>query len=193
MPDRTERLHRQSARLRYFDYTGTGGYFVTVCTWQRECLFGDIVDGAVLLNDCGVVVRDEWLRTPTIRPNVELDEFIVMPNHFHAIFFINDIENADVGAHRCAPGIEGVDNLFRAHVSAPLRRQSGSVGSILAGFKSAATKRVNTLRDNAGKPCWQRNYYEHVIRNDTDLAAIRQYVADNPMKWALDENHPARG
>jgi REP element-mobilizing transposase RayT len=79
----------------------------------------------------------------------------------------------------------------RAHSSAPLRRQSGSIGSIIAGFKSAVTKRINTLRDNPGCPVWQRNYYEHVVRNETDLTNIRQYIANNPLKWDLDENNPA--
>ena len=185
--------HRQTIRLRDFDYAG-GGYFVTLCAWQRECLFGDAIDGGVRLNEWGTVAGDEWLRTPMIRPNVVLDEFVVMPNHFHAIIFIND-----VGAHRCAPESVGrgkpgahIGAETRAHIGAPLRRQPGSLGSIIAGFKSAVTKRINEMRDNLGCPVWQRNYYEHVIRDDRDLHAIRQYIADNPAKWELDDNHPTR-
>ena len=93
---------RRSIRLRGFDYTGAGAYFMTVCAWRRECLFGDVVDGDVRLNEFGMAVREEWLLTPQIRTNVELDAFIVMPNHFHAILWITD----DVGARRAVPGFD---------------------------------------------------------------------------------------
>ena len=91
--------NRRSIRLRDFDYTGGGVYFVTVCAWQRECLFGDVFDGGMRLNEFGMAVRDEWLRIPQIRTHVELDEFIVMPNHFHAILWIKNADD-DVGATR---------------------------------------------------------------------------------------------
>ena len=187
MPYHPDLHHRQSIRLREFDYAGGGGYFVTLCAWQRECLFGDVMDGGMRVNEFGMVAGGEWLRTPMIRPNIVLDEFVVMPNHFHAIIFIND-----VGAHRCAPGCGGVPDRTWAHVGAPLRREPGSLGSIIAGFKSVVTKRINAMRDNPGCPVWQRNYYEHVIRDERDLHAIRQYIADNPAKWESDANHPAR-
>ncbi len=183
--------NRQSIRLRDFDYTVGGAYFVTMCAWQRECLFGDVVDGGVRLNGIGEIVRDEWLRTPQIRTNVELDEFIVMPNHFHAILWI--IADDDVGATRWVAHERRPMTQTRAtHRVAPTAAgpSSGSVGAIIGQFKSAATKRINTMRDNPGCPIWQRNYYEHVIRGERDLHAIRQYVADNPMKWELDDNHP---
>ena len=187
MPYHPDIHHRQSIRLREFDYAGGGGYFVTLCAWQRECLFGDVMDGGMRVNELGRVAGDEWLRTPMVRPNVVLDEFVVMPNHLHAIIFIKD-----VGAHRCAPVCGGMHDRTRAHVGAPLRREPGSLGSIIAGFKSAVTKRINAMRDNPGGPVWQRNYYEHVIRDERDLHAIRQYITDNPAKWELDANHPAR-
>ncbi len=206
---------RRSVRLRGYDYTLAGAYFVTLCAYERECLFGDVVDGMMVLNGYGNAVRDEWMRTPRIRPEVELDEFVLMPNHFHAILFITD-----VGAHRrappggcnpplqksvcrtgahigappggCNPPLQKSVCRTGAHIGAPLRRQPGSIGSIVAGFKSAATKRINALRDNPGAPVWQRNYYEHVIRGERDLDAIRQYIACNPAKWELDDNHPTR-
>jgi REP element-mobilizing transposase RayT len=163
--------HRHSIRLREYDYSSSGAYFITICAFQRECLFGEVVDGEMRLNEVGKIVREEWLNTAVMRPDVYLDVYVIMPNHFHTVIFVHD----DIGAHS----------------SAPLRRQSGSIGSIVAGFKSAATKRINALRDNPGCPVWQRNYYEHVIRNENDLATIRQYIADNPLKWDLDENNPA--
>jgi hypothetical protein len=160
--------HRQSIRLKDYDFSRTGAYFVTICAWQRECLFGAIVDGAMVLNDAGRIVVDEWERTPDFRPHVELDVYSIMPNHFHAIIVIHDNNNDNVGAHCMRPDFirpkhmspdcnllydenrADVENLAhvenRAHVGAPLRRQSGSIGSIVAGFKSATTKRINHHR-----------------------------------------------
>lgn len=178
--------HRHSIRLREYDYRDAGAYFVTICTFQRECLFGEVIDGEMRLNGFGEIVREEWLNTAMMRPNVDLDVYAAMPNHFHAVLFVNE----NVGAHCIRPESETKDD-SRAHSSAPLRRQSGSIGSIIAGFKSVVTKRINTLRYNPGCPVWQRNYHEHVIRNEADLDNIRQYIVNNPLKWDLDENNPA--
>jgi REP element-mobilizing transposase RayT len=181
-----------------YDYSQAGAYFVTVCTWQRDCLFGEIVNCEMVLNELGRVVEHEWRKTAELRPNVELDVYAIMPNHFHAIFLIND----DVGAHCMRP--ESVANSQfikspteyrahvknRAHIGAPLRRQSGSIGCILAGFKSATTKRINQIRANPGCPVWQRNYYERVIRNEHELARAREYIVNNPLKWELDKENP---
>lgn len=183
--------HRHSIRLKDYDYSQAGAYFVTLRSWQRECLFGEIVNGEMVLNDLGRIVVDEWEKTAQKRSNVDLDVFSVMPNHFHAIFLIND----NVGAHCMHPEtvanatmLETNDN--RAHVGAPLRRQSGSIGSIFAGFKSATTKRINALRNNPGCPVWQRNYYERIIRNEDELSRAREYIVNNPMKWELDKENP---
>ncbi len=188
--------HRRSIRLHEYDYSAAGAYFVTLCAFQRECLFGEIVDGEIVLNEMGRTVAAEWEKTPTMRPNVSLDVFAIMPNHIHGILFVRD---DIVGAHCMHPDDVhmGADRAHvgavetRAHISAPLRRQSGSIGSILAGFKSATTKRINQYRNNPGCPVWQRNYYERVIRNDRELARAREYIVDNPMKWALDKENPA--
>lgn len=180
MPYNPDIHHRRSIRLPGYDYAQPGTYFITACTHNRECLFGDIVDGAVRLNEMGRIVAEEWIKTGTIRPEITLDEWVVMPNHFHGILCIDD----HVGAHGMRPGDLRTNN--RAHIGAPLRRQSRSIGSIMAGFKSASTKRINHQRNTPGGPIWQRNYYEHVIRNETDLRRIRDYVATNPAKWELD-------
>jgi REP element-mobilizing transposase RayT len=189
MPYHPDLHHRQSVRLREFDYAGGGGYFVTLCAWQRECLFGDVMDGGMRVNEFGMVAGGEWLRTPMIRPNVVLDEFVVMPNHFHAIFWIT----TPVGAtRRVAHERRDATGTRATHRVAPTGPQPGSVGAIIGQFKSAVTKRINAMRDNPGCPVWQRNYYEHVIRDERDLHAIRQYIAGNPAKWESDANHPAR-
>lgn len=174
--------HRHSIRLPDYDYTQNGAYFVTLCVHQRQCLFGDISDdGKVHLNEYGTVVQKEWLRTETIRPEVELGEFVVMPNHFHAIVIIRD-----VGAHGCAP----LQNAPSDN-SSSLKRQPRSLGSLVAGFKSITTKRINILRSTASAPVWQRNYYEHVIRNARDFSAICAYILNNPARWMFDRENPA--
>ena len=197
-------FRRQSLRLPDYDYAGNGGYFVTVCTWQRECLFGDVVDGVVRLNDFGAIVRDCWDAIPYHFKHVSLDEYVIMPNHVHGILIINDV-NSSVGAQHAAPDVDFLqpDTHTRAQHAAPLQGKSvrrigatpnnvtpGSLGAVIRSFKSATTKRINALRDNAGCPVWQRNYYEHVIRNEGDLHAIREYIACNPAQWSLDENYP---
>lgn len=176
--------HRGSIRLKEYDYSQPGGYFVTLCTHRRECILGDVADGDVHLNQFGEIVKEEWLRTGQIRPEITMDEFMVMPNHMHGIIMIrNDIPNKSVGAHRCAPQ-------DRAHSHAPLRREPKTLGSIIAGFKSVVTHRINLLRKTPLTPIWQRNYYEHIIRDEDDLNRIRQYIIDNPMKWDGDEENP---
>ena len=194
--------NRQSIRLRDFDYGDAGAYFVTMCSWRRECLFGDVVDGAVRLNELGMVVRDFWTAVPQHFPHVELDEFVIMPNHVHVLFWIVD-ENPPVGATHASPLVVHPKRLINKSTNgekqgdacvAPTRPgpKRRSVGAVVGSFKSAATKRINALRNNAGCPVWQRNYYEHVIRGDRDLHAIRKYITDNPTKWELDANHPTR-
>lgn len=173
---------RRSIRLPGFDYTRPGVYFVTICAHERTCLFGDVVNGVMRVNNLGEIVREEWERSAEIRAELTIDAYVVMPNHMHGIVLI------DVGAHGVRPRNMD-DHVCRAHGRAPLRPPK-SLGSFIAGFKSATTKRINTLRHTPTHPVWQRNYYEHVIRNDPDLAVIRDYIADNPARWDNDENHP---
>lgn len=169
-----DRHRRRFIRLPDYDYAQTWSYFITVCIQDRDCLFGEVVDGEMRLNEAGVIVHEEWLRTEAIRPEVKLDIFQVMPNHVHGIVFITVGTPGMVGAHGCAP----------------LHRAPKSLGSLVAGFKSAATKRINQARGTPGQPVWQRNYYERVIRNERELDAMRQYILDNPAKWSEYRENP---
>ena len=166
--------HRRSIRLPGYDYASAGAYFVTVCTYGRECLFGAGAGagGTVRLNPCGHVARDEWSRSAGHRPEIELDAFVVMPNHVHGIVVITD----DAGTERV--GAEHVP---------PLHRPPGSLGSFVAGFKMAVTKRVNLLRGTPGALVWQRNYYERIIRDDDEAMAIRAYIYENARRWPEDD------
>jgi putative transposase len=176
--------HRRSIRLKGYDYGRMGAYFITICTQDRACLFGTVVDGRMQLNECGAIVREEWFRSAQIRQEIELsaEEFVVMPNHIHGIVWIVDSAGAGIGA----PGPGG------AHGRAPLHRQPRSLASFIAGFKSAVTKRINEHRDTPGASVWQRNYYEHIVRNEESLARIREYILTNPLRWHLDQENPDR-
>ncbi len=212
MPYNPDRHHRRSIRLKGYDYSRAGAYFVTICTHNRECLFGEIVPvGAagrsprkstdwsprqsparpdenvippkMILNEYGAIVWDEWIKTAEIRDEIELDEFVVMPNHFHGIVFIigggdrrGDRPVAPTSVHTLVTPIQGP--------------KPKSIGSLIAGFKSAATKRVNEMRNTPGAKLWQRNYYERIIRNEDELHRIREYIRNNPMKWAVDRENP---
>jgi putative transposase len=175
----SNRHHRRSIRLPDWDYTQAGAYFVTLCTFQAECLFGQVVNGAIALNEYGQIVEEEWNNTGQLRPYVTLDTHVVMPNHFHAVIWIAD-DDACRGTARRAPTRR-----------APTQRQFGepvarSLPTIIGAFKSAVSRRINRQRGTPGGQVWQRNYYEHIVRSERALDAIQRYIADNPARWELD-------
>jgi len=166
---------RQSLRLRNYDYSRAGAYFITVCTHGRELLFGDVIDSEMELNELGRIAAQEWLKSARLRDEIALDAWVVMPNHVHGIVLITD----DRGSGAMPAPI------------APTGPRPRSLGALMAGFKSAATKRINAQRSTPGASVWQRNFYERVIRNEPALNRIRQYVTDNPAKWWEDPENPA--
>ena len=181
--------HRRSIGLPGYDYTQPGAYFVTFVAHDRECLFGDVVDGVMQLNAFGEIVREEWFRTAVVRPYVMLapDEFVVMPNHVHGIIWITGRRGDPVG--------RPYDPVGRPHDNdrddqRPHGPAAGSVGAIIGQIKSIAAKRINALRGTPAAPVWGRNYYEHIIRYETSLSRIRRYIAANPSRWAEDHEHP---
>jgi len=153
-------------------------YFITACTEGRGCLFGKVVQGKMIMDQVGQIVEGKWLKTPVLRPYVVLDEFVVMPNHFHAILLI---VTAGRGTARRAPTTE--------RFGSPV---SGSLPTIVRSFKSAAAKHINELRSTPGASLWQRGYYEHIIRDEDELQRIREYILTNPLRWELDRENPAR-
>ena len=178
---------RRQIRLPGYDYATPGAYFVTLCTEKRACLFGAVVDGKIHLHEAGQIVRIEWRRSAEIRCESSLDEFVVMPNHIHGIIFIQagegtsmtDVVVGGVGATGRSPLQHrpiGPSPVPQARPG-PLPR---SLGAFIGGFKSAATMRINALRGTPGIPVGQRNYYEHVIRDESELQRIREYIRQNP-------------
>ena len=193
MTDEVNR-QRRSLRLQGYDYAQAGAYFVTLCTQGRECLFGEIMDGKMLLNDAGRMVNEEWHALPQRFPTVELDAFVVMPNHVHGIIVIASSGNnpAPVGA-----GLVPARNGATTRVAPTLGdRVAPTLGDMVGAFKSRVTvKYVHGVKSNGWLSChgrvWQRNYYEHIIRDEASLHRIREYIVNNPLQWALDRENPA--
>jgi len=172
------RHHRRSIRLRGWDYTTPGAYFVTICTYQRENLF----DHAVFRK----VGENAWRAIPTHvhAQHVTLDEWVLMPNHLHGILVINESDDGwGEATGKDVPNASGRS----LPVASPLR--PGSIGAIVGNFKSLVTRRINNLRRTPGGRVWQRGYYDRIVRNERALNAIRQYVRDNPARWAEDRDN----
>jgi len=179
---------RKLIRLKDYDYSASGAYFITICAYNRECLFGKINhnletkdQSPFVINEYGKIIQEEWARSDTIRHEITLDDYVIMPNHFHGIIFINK-----AGDQPVAPTEPFLSPRSPLHGIG-----SKSVGSLIAGFKSTVTKRINEIRKTPGFPVWQRNYYEHVIRNENDLNDIRQYIKYNPLNWETDKEYVA--
>lgn len=175
--------NRRSIRLKNYDYSSAGLYFITLCTIDRKNIFGEIKQGEMHLNTLGEIATEEWEKTSEIRKNTSLGEFIVMPNHFHAIISI-DYKIND----------KGIENIGKFH------SPSQTIGAIIRGFKGATTKRINNLirdSDSTGElqfastlgegSIWQRNYYEHIIRTEKAYNNISTYIINNPQKWDNDK------
>ncbi|NJN56725.1 MAG: transposase [Leptolyngbyaceae cyanobacterium SL_5_9] len=168
-----DKHHRRSIRLQGYDYSSPGAYFITVCTHQRECLFGEITDGEMRLNELGQIAANVYLWLAMQYSYVHLDAWVVMPNHLHGILVLTDPCR---GVSRNAPTED-----------ATTRK---SLGRLIGAFKTVSTKRINLMRDTSGSVVWQRNYYEHIIRNEKSLHYIRQYIHHNPVSWQQDQLHP---
>jgi len=166
--------HRSSLRLPEYDYSQEGAYFVTIVTQGRQCLFGEVVNGEMRLNPAGLMVEQVWKEIPAHFPHVELGEFVLMPNHIHGIIMITRC----VGATHASP--------LRNRHNGPL---PGSLGAIIGSFKSAASKIINMDLDKYFGQLWQRNYYEHIIRDENDLQIITDYILTNPQNWVKDEEY----
>jgi len=187
-----ERHHRRSIRLREYDYAQAGAYFVTVVTQGRTCLFGDVQDGSIVLSEAGEMVKSMWGELPDHYPRVAVDAFTAMPNHVHGIIIL-----VGAGASACPEPrqVEGVDGgPGRPQGVAPTKALS--LPDVVHRFKSLTTARYRrAVRDQRWPPfagrLWQRNYYEHVIRDEDDLDRVRRYIEENPLRWDEDPENPA--
>jgi REP element-mobilizing transposase RayT len=173
-------------RLGDYDYTQAGAYFVTLVTMQRALLFGKIADDAMCPSSYGQIVQDVWAGLPQHYPHVTLDSFVVMPNHIHGIIFFAD--NADTAADADAADVGAG---FKPACPVPAIRHG--LPELIRAFKTFSARRINEARHTPGISIWQRNYYEHVTRNERSLNAIREYIVNNPQRWAEDSENPTNG
>ena len=196
MPFNPDVHQRRSIRLKGYDYAQAGAYFITVCTQRHACLLGDIQNDRVVLTDAGQMIQTIWDEMPSHYPGIATDAFIVMPNHVHGIIIL-------VGATPCGcpQPIAKPNNPANGQARGPVIGQAQGPAPTLSlpdavhRFKSLTTKRYSDGVNQHDWPpfpgrLWQRNYYEHVIRDDADLNRIRQYITDNPLHWALDRENP---
>ena len=197
--------NRRSIRLKGYDYSQAGLYFITICCYNRKCLFGDVINGEMVLNEYGTIACNEWLNTPNIRKNVELDVFVIMPNHIHGIIILNgrgelhsplnmitgNTISGNAITHNAITGNAITGNAItgnkRGECNSPPRGPSNNIGAIVRGYKSSVTKQFNLL--NIGCTVWQRNYHEHIIRNEKSYQTIAEYIVNNPSKWNNDKFH----
>ena len=186
-----QRQRRSSLRLKGYDYSRAGAYYVTICAHHRVEVFGEVVNGVMNLNEVGLIAQQEWLRTEQ-RSEVALDEYIIMPNHIHAILWIITEEEHDMG-EILRRGMACPWGMARHAPTDPpfVERQFGkpiphSLSSIIGSFKSAVTRAIRNVLSGMRATVWQRQFYDHVVRNEADLHRIREYIWNNPARWDCD-------
>lgn len=217
--------HRRSIRLKGYDYTREGGYFITACTHNHENLFGEIVNGEMRLNELGQIVQFTWEDLVNHVNGIELDEFVIMPNHIHGIIIIVGVVGAGLEPAPTEPAptkpattesaptesaptepattepaptepatTEPAPTTIRAGLepapteSAPTKSAPTTpLSEIVRQLKTFSARRINVVRNTPGTPVWQRNYYEHIIRNDQSYMNIAEYIRDNPAQWEADK------
>jgi len=177
-----ERHHRRSIRLKDYDYAEAGANFVTICIEQRECLLGEVVDGKMLIDEAGQIAGEVWEQVAEHWPVVDLDAFVIMPNHLDGIIIIRDESEMVQG---------GTEERKEGGGTPPLQqRQKPTLGSVVAYWKYQASKRVNMARQTPGARLWQRNYYDPILRSERMLDKARTYIAHNPSRWSEDADNP---
>ena len=191
-----QKHHRRSIRLKGYDYSSEGAYYVTIVTQGRECLFSEIIDGEMYLNEYGEIVQKWWNEIPIHFSILELGAFVIMPNHVHGIIFITTDRRGE--AQNVSPCNDPNNNIQDAYddetnnlggETPPLRKPT--LGQIVAYFKYQSTKEMNRIEtDKAITKFWQRNYYEHIIRNEKDLQNKTDYIQANPLLWDEDNDNP---
>ncbi|MBU0528456.1 transposase [bacterium] len=191
---------RKRNRLLEWDYSTPHWYFVTICTQNHKELFGKIVEGKMVLNEYGEIVKFTWDDLPKHNPHVGLDEFVIMLNHVHGIIILNDMQN-NVGTD--SKSIRKRQSIVVGTDSKSVRTNQSSINrtgldpvptekyhgipEIVRQFKGFSARRINAIRNTQGQTIWQRSYYDHIIRNEKSLDNIRLYILENPMSWETDK------
>ena len=168
---------RKQLRLSQYDYSQNGCYYITICSYQRECIFGEVINSKMVLNDLGKLIETYWRNLPKRFPNISVTPYIVMPNHLHGIIIID--QTAALGCGKPHP---------YAPESTPTMNQRASIGNdglfgIIRTFKSSTTTAANRIYETPGRKLWQRNYYDRIVRNEQELSKLTVYIQENALKW----------
>jgi REP element-mobilizing transposase RayT len=185
-----QKPERRSIRLKGYDYSQPGAYFVTIVVQGRRCVLGKISDRLIRLTKAGEIVERTWLNLPRHYPNAQLDEFCIMPNHVHGIIVLTDCRGGSLQAeYPCRrTSSSGLTSLPAQNQTRPY-----TLAEIVRAFKSFSARWINKLQGTPGRPFWQRGDYEHVIRDEKDLRRIREYIYGNPGLWEVDHENPELG
>jgi REP element-mobilizing transposase RayT len=179
----------ESTRLKGYDYSQAGEYFVTICTDNHRCLFGAVIEEEMRSSPVGKIAKSCWEKIPKHFRNVELDEFVIMPNHVHGIIIIND-NRRDVQLNVSTDRIN-ISSKNDLNASTELSPKRGTLSVIIRTYKAAVT--TECRRKGYNEFQWQSRFYEHIIRDEKDLQSIREYIINNPIKWFSDEENPDLG
>lgn len=200
-----QRYQRASIRLKDYDYTRPGAYYITIVSHDRECRFGEIIAGAMQLNRTGRIIANFWQKIPRHFRYTGLDVWVVMPNHIHGIIVIHDHVNDINGgrgeafivtpeiSYKNASPLQASLRSPQQPLPRPIGTKPGSLAAMVQNFKSITTRRINKLAHTPGAPLWQRNYWEHIIRDESELNRIRAYIINNPYRWEQDREHFTSG
>ncbi len=173
----SEKHNRRSIRLKGHNYAQQGAYHVTICTQNRECILGDIKNGEMILNHYGLIARKCWNELVNHYIYIEMGMHIIMPNHIHGIINISGAPNVGAG--------------FKPALDGRPKDNTHCLSEIIRALKTFSARQINRSRGTSGIPVWQRNYYEHIVRNETELSRINKYIMNNPIQWDNDGNNPA--
>ena len=188
---------RRSLRLPGYDYSQPGAYFITICTRNRLSIFGRVDQGKMQLNKNGIIATRKWEQLDERFPEIEIDEFIVMPDHMHGIVIISDVGAIHAGAihelpRQRDPKYKNATQQDALEKNSPIARRRMTLPMVIGFYKMNTAKAINIANDTRGTPVWQRNYYEHIIRNEDSLNRIRRYIQENPIKWSIDPENLSR-
>jgi putative transposase len=174
--------NRKSIRWRGYDYSSAGIYFVTICAFERRSIFGSISSGVINPSLIGRIVSEHWFDLPKHFVGLELDAFVVMPNHIHGILLLNSLKSSVIEKPASGDAVVGAG-------PRPARRRP-KLPDIIGEFKRFSALKINSTRGITGQPVWQRNYFERVVRDGKEMEKVQRYIGENPMRWEFDRENP---